>query len=41
MVFSPDGKTIASASDDKTVILWDLSGKQLQTFKGHLLVGIP
>ncbi len=35
VAFSPDGKTIATASGDKTVKLWNLEGKELQTFKGH------
>jgi WD40 repeat protein len=34
VAFSPDGKTIASASG-KTVQLWNIDGKELQTFKGH------
>jgi WD40 repeat protein len=33
--FSPDGKTIASASYDNTIKLWSLDGKELKTFKGH------
>jgi WD40 repeat protein len=34
--FSPDGKTIATASDDKTVKLWSYpDGKYLRTLQGH------
>ncbi|MEA5595078.1 eIF2A-related protein [Rivularia sp. UHCC 0363] len=35
VVFSPDGKTIASASADGTIKLWNRNGKELNTFKGH------
>ena len=34
-VFSPDGKSILTASVDKTAKLWDLSGKCLVTFSGN------
>jgi WD40 repeat protein len=38
--FSPDGKTIATASKDKTVKLWNLNGVELRTLTGyHDLVG--
>ncbi|PAX59416.1 WD40 domain-containing protein [Brunnivagina elsteri] len=33
--FSPDGKTIASASADGTAILWNLQGKPLHTLQKH------
>lgn len=35
-VFSPDGQTIATASDDQTARLWDVkTGKELCHFEGH------
>jgi len=35
-IFSPDSKTILTASDNKTAKLWDLSGKCLAIFSGHI-----
>ncbi|MEH1895410.1 MAG: ribosome assembly protein 4, partial [Nostoc sp.] len=33
--FSPDGKRILTASDDKTARVWDIQGKQIAELKGH------
>src|SRR5689334_4424584 len=36
VAYAPDGKTVASAGDDRTVRLWDVAtGKEVRSFTGH------
>lgn len=36
VVFSPNGQMVASASQDRTIRLWYISGEPVRTLKDHL-----
>lgn len=36
VTFSPDGQQLASASEDRTIRVWDVRGQHLKTLVGHL-----
>ena len=35
MSYAPDGKTLVTLGNDRTVRIWDISGKELTQLKGH------
>jgi WD40 repeat protein len=38
VAFSPHGETLATGSDDQTIVLWNKDGAQIRTLRGHTSV---